>query len=309
MSSTPRVSIGLPVYNGENYLREALDALLAQTYEDFELVISDNASTDATEQICREYAARDARIRYVRQPRNLGAVPNQAFVFAESSGEYYKLAAHDDLYDPDLIRSCVEVLDAEPDVVLCHADMGYVDGSGALIRNYDYRIETDSPEAPVRFRSLLYADGGDDEYGVVRSSVLRRVKPCGSFHNSGRPYVAEIALNGPFRQVPRRLFYRRDHPERGDRHTTIAGVCANLDPRRRGQSSARLVAEYLLAYVDVIARSPISRRDKARCYRHLAAWLVAKARRDPRAVTRTVATGERDGSIRPATREAPGGTS
>jgi glycosyltransferase involved in cell wall biosynthesis len=307
MTPTPRVSIGLPVYNGENYLREALDALLAQTFEDFELIISDNASTDATESICREYAAKDPRIRYVRQQRNLGAIPNQAMVFALSQGEYFKLAAHDDLYDRDLIRSCVAVLDAEPDVVLCHADMAYIDGSGALIRDYDYAIETDSPEAAVRFRSLLHSDGGDDEYGVVRSSVLRRVRPCGSFHNSGRPYVAEIALQGPFRQVPRRMYFRRDHPERGDRHTTIAGVCANLDPRREGQSSVRLVAEYLLAYVSVIERSPISRREKLACHRHLAGWLLGKAGRGGGAAVRTLVTGERDGSIKPGVPDGVGG--
>jgi glycosyltransferase involved in cell wall biosynthesis len=75
MTAQPRLSIGLPVYNGEEYLAESLDALLGQTYEDFELVISDNASTDGTQELCRKYAARDSRIRYLRLPRNIGATP------------------------------------------------------------------------------------------------------------------------------------------------------------------------------------------------------------------------------------------
>jgi len=111
MTDRPRLSIGLPVYNGEEYLAESFDALLGQTYEDFELVVSDNASTDGTEAICRKYAAQDSRIRYLRLPRNIGATPNHNHVFAESRGELFKWASHDDLYGRDLLRLCVEALD------------------------------------------------------------------------------------------------------------------------------------------------------------------------------------------------------
>lgn len=124
MTDRPRLSIGLPVYNGEEYLAESLDALLGQTYGDFELVISDNASTDGTQDICREYAARDARIRYLRQPRNIGATPNHNQVFAECRGELFKWASHDDLYGRDLLRRCVEALDARPEVILAHMRPG-----------------------------------------------------------------------------------------------------------------------------------------------------------------------------------------
>jgi len=103
MNAVPRLSIGLPVYNGEKYLAEALDALLGQTYADFELIISDNASTDGTERICREYLARDPRIRYIRQPVNVGASPNHNIVFTESRGELFKWASYDDLYGRDLL--------------------------------------------------------------------------------------------------------------------------------------------------------------------------------------------------------------
>jgi glycosyltransferase involved in cell wall biosynthesis len=140
------------VYNGEEYLAESLDALLGQTYEDFELIISDNASTDGTEEICRKYAAKDSRIRYVRQPKNIGATPNHNYVFAESRGELFKWASHDDLYGRDLLRRCVEALDERPDVILAHSDQAIIDGDGhreALRVHARHR----SPHAPDRFRS------------------------------------------------------------------------------------------------------------------------------------------------------------
>ena len=275
----PRLSIGLPVYNGENFLTEALDACLAQTFTDFELIISDNASTDGTAAIIAEYAARDPRIRAFRQPRNIGGGPNQNFVLVQARGEYYKLTAHDDLYAPTLLERCVAVLDARPEVVLCHGDMAFIDAGGNELYRYVYDLTTDSPSAPERFRSLLYTPGGDDEYGVVRTAVARSVLPCGSYHNPGRPMVGEIALHGAFHQVPELLYYRRDHPDRGDRTPSISARSARMDPRRAGQSAARLVLEYVAAYVRVIHRAPIATADRVRCYRHLALWLMTAAGR------------------------------
>lgn len=273
----PRLSIGLPVYNGENYLTQSVDGLLGQSYGDFELIISDNASTDGTEEICRDYAAADRRIRYLRQPRNLGASPNHNLLFHQARGELFKWASHDDLYGPDLLASCVRALDEHPDAVLAHTDMAVVDESGTTVNKFDYALDTGSPWAPERFRALLYGEGGDDEYGVIRSEVLRRTPLQGSFHNPGRPFVAELALSGPFHQVHELQFFRRDHPDRGDRRGSVRAVCANLDPRRARQSTARLVAEYVTAYIAAIRRAPLSSADRRRCYLYLALWLGGRA--------------------------------
>ncbi|MGH3629557.1 MAG: glycosyltransferase family 2 protein, partial [Sciscionella sp.] len=129
-----------------------------------------------------------------------------------------------------------------------------------------------------RFRSLLFTDGGDDEYGVIRSEVLRRTRLQGSYHNPGRTLVAELALHGPFYQVPQLLYFRRDHVDRGDRLPTIRAVCANLDPCRAEDSITRLLGEYVLAYLTAIWRSPLSAADKWRCYSHLSQWLLRRAR-------------------------------
>jgi glycosyltransferase involved in cell wall biosynthesis len=132
MSAAPRLTIGLPVYNGENYLGEAIAALLGQTFEDFELIISDNASTDGTAGISRRYEKQDSRIRYVRQPRNIGIAPNHNFIVSEARGELVKWASHDDLYARDMMERCVQALDEHPHVVLANPWTAMIDGSGQV---------------------------------------------------------------------------------------------------------------------------------------------------------------------------------
>lgn len=283
MNHVPRLSIGLPVHNGENYLAESLDALLAQSYRDFELIIADNASSDGTERIGREYATRDPRVRYVRQSKNIGAAPNHNYVFEHSRGELFKWASHDDLYGTDLLARCVEALDARPEVVLAHAGTATIDGSAAVSEMFDYRMNTDSPDPAERFRALLFATGGDDFYGVIRSDVLRRIAPHASYHHADRTIVAELALHGPFHQVPELLYFRRDHPDRAERaNPTKRTRCANLDPRRADpvrNPTVRLLAEYVWGFVSVVRRSPLSRAQRRECYRHLARWLLSRAPR------------------------------
>jgi len=275
----PRLSIGLPVYNGEEYLAESIEALLGQTYEDFELIITDNASSDGTEDICRRYEAKDSRIRYHRLPRNIGAAPNHNHVFTLARGELWKWASHDDLYGRDLLLRCIEALDERPDVVLAHAGTAVIDGSSHIKVPFDYRIATDSPHAPLRFRSLLFEPGGDDFYGVMRSDVLRRVAPHDSYHHADRTFVAEIALHGPFYQVPELLFFRRDHPTRAERaNPTIPTRCANLDPRRAGQSTVRLLGEYVWGFVAAVRRAPLTSSQRRECYRYLGQWLASRMR-------------------------------
>ena len=88
------------------------------------------------------------------------------------------------------------------------------DEYGDVIDTFDYTLATDSPSAPERFRSLLLTEGGDDFYGVIRTSVLRRIPPHASYHNAGRKLVMELSLHGAFHQVPEVLYYRREHPGR-----------------------------------------------------------------------------------------------
>ena len=116
----PKVSIGLAVYNGERYLRQAIESILGQTYTDFELIISDNASTDSTQQICLEYAAEDGRISYHRNATNIGGANNENLTFRKAKAPYFRWAAHDDYVAPQLLERCVAILDTHPDVVLAY---------------------------------------------------------------------------------------------------------------------------------------------------------------------------------------------
>jgi glycosyltransferase involved in cell wall biosynthesis len=277
------LSIGLPVYNGEHYLAESLEALLGQSYEDFELIVSDNASTDGTAEVCRRYEKLDSRIRYIRQPRNIGCAPNHNVLVQHARGELFKWASDDDLYARDLLRLCVEALDEHPDVVLAHSWTAMIDTSGAVTNAIEYPLATSSARAPERFRSMLFDEGGDDDGGVIRMEVLRRTAPLDSYYHSDRTIIAELALHGPFYQVPDWLYFRRDHPDRALRaFPTVRTWCTNLDPRRADRlrhPTARLWAEYIWGYVAAIRRAPLSPADRRECYRHLAQWAANRARR------------------------------
>jgi glycosyltransferase involved in cell wall biosynthesis len=279
--AAPRLTVGLPVYNGENYLAESLDSLLSQSYEDFELIISDNASTDGTADICRRYEKQDSRIRYVRLPRNIGLAPNHNFLVKEARGELFKWASHDDLYARDLLKHCVAGLDDDPRVVLAHSWTAMIDGSGTITRKVEYPLATASLRAPERFRSALFADGGDDTGGVMRTAVLRRTPLHGSYHHADRTVITEVSLYGPFYQAPDWLYFRRDHPERAERACpTMRSRCANMDPRRADRlrnPAARLYGEYIWAYVAMIQRAPLSAADRRECYRSLAQWVASRA--------------------------------
>ncbi len=281
MTAMPRLSIGLPVYNGENYLAESLDALLGQSYENFELIISDNASTDGTGDICRRYGKRDSRIRYIRQVRNIGLAPNHNVVLREARGELFKWASNDDLYARDLLKCCIEALDEYPQVVLAHSWTAMIDSTGAVTRADRYRLATASSRAPERFRSMLFDTGSDDSEGVIRTSVLRQVSPYNSYQRSDRTLTAEIGLHGPFYTIPDWLYFRRDHPEAAVRaYPKVQTWCANLDPRRADRfrnPAVRLYAEYLWGYAAAIRRAPLSTADRSECYRHLARYVADRA--------------------------------
>ena len=282
MSRAPRLSVGLPVYNGSRYVAESIEALLGQTFEDFELIISDNASTDDTGDVCRRYEKADSRVRYFRQPRNVGLSPNHNFCVEKASAELFKWAAGDDLYARNLLESCVAALDEDPRVVLAHSWTAMIDGDGTVFQANAYPLVTSAPRAPERFRSVLNDSGGDDDGGVMRKEVLLRTAMKESYHHADRTIIAELALHGRFYQVPDWLYFRRDHPDRAERaHPSIRGRCANMDPRRGNRwrnPVPRLLAEYAYAYVRMIQRAPLTAAERRECFRYLAEWLTRRAK-------------------------------
>jgi glycosyltransferase involved in cell wall biosynthesis len=272
----PRVSIGLPVRDGENYLAETLDSILAQTYSDFELTISDNASTDGTEEIGRAYAARDERIRYFRNEKNLGAAENFNRVLELSAGEYFKWAAHDDLCAPEYLALCVEILDREPEVVLCYPRTRIIDGQGEFVEDYFDGFHLDSPKPNVRFRDVFRAPGlCNPVFGLMRARVLERTALIGNYAASDRVLLGELALHGQFYEVPEYLFLRRGHPQRSlAANVTDGEIAAWFDPAMRGKV---LLPRWrrLLEYLRAAQRAPLSQTERIRCYMQVARFVLS----------------------------------
>jgi len=230
-SRTPAVSIGLPVFNGETYLSQALDSLLGQTFPDFELIISDNASTDGTEQICREYQGKDPRIIYHRQSENKGAAANYNYVFQVSRARYFKWAAADDLCGPEMLEQCVTILDSHPDIVLCYPKTSIIDERGHVIRAYDDQWKLSSPEPTERFCSLLrQLQECNAVFGLIRSDVLTRTPLIGNYIHSDSCLLVELSLHGRFHELPERSFYRREHPEASSVDRSIDKQLEFFDP-------------------------------------------------------------------------------
>lgn len=221
---TPAVSIGLPVYNGERYLAEAIDAILAQTYRDFELIISDNASTDGTQAICERYAAADPRVRYDRLETNLGAAPNYNRLLDLARGRYFKWGAHDDNIRPTFLAQCVAVLDARPDVVCAYPATFVIDGEGAVMS--EYRDRLDLPQETPHERLVAYLRQNfmrgtgmcNPVFGLIRTEELRKTRLIQDFPASDRSLLGHLTLLGKFVELPEPLFERRVH----DNISTIA---------------------------------------------------------------------------------------
>ncbi len=214
----PHVSIGLPVYNGENFLAEAIDSILAQTFKDFELIISDNASTDRTEEICRDYAAKDSRIYYYRNDNNLGAVANYNLVFEKSSGRYFKWAAHDDIIAPTFLERCVKVLEQKPEVVLCFPGISYINERGSIQQASEGNLSIGAQSAAGRLYCFVNHQLKREDifwavFGLIRSAALRQTGLFGKYVASDQVLLMKLLLCGQFYEVSDPLYFRRVHPQ------------------------------------------------------------------------------------------------
>ncbi|MEW5977970.1 MAG: glycosyltransferase [Acidobacteriota bacterium] len=214
MNRIPKVSIGMPVYNGERYVGQALESLLGQTFADFELVISDNASSDSTRQICEELARRDTRVRYYYFSENIGGPLNFSRVFGLCRGNYVKWATADDYWAPQMLEKCVPILDHHPDVVLCHPRAQLVNWAGQKLEDYEDSLDLMESSPSQRFIRLLECVRLCNAHlGVIRADVMRKTKLMGDELASDIHFLAELALYGKFYQYPETLFYRRFHTE------------------------------------------------------------------------------------------------
>ena len=275
----PRVSIGLPVFNGERYLARAIDSILGQDFRDLELIICDNASADRTPEICAAYARRDARVRYLRNPRNLGAGPNYDRCFHLARGEYFKWAAHDDRLAPGHLSRTVAALDAAPGAVLCTtgvAEIGPDDEVRRVYRNAFPGIGSPSPAR--RLAALIHTRHEcEDFFGLFRRGALLGSSLHGTHSGSDRVLLAEMALRGPWTGVPEPLFLHREHDQRYTRAVLLPGDRSRaalwLDTAVPAARASRMfhLAVYR-HYLRVVRKNTRPGGARAACYAELLRW-------------------------------------
>jgi glycosyltransferase involved in cell wall biosynthesis len=269
-STLPAVTIGLPVYNSERFIEQSLRSLLSQTYRDFVLVVSDNASTDSTGAICQRYARADPRVQYYRNETNIGNPRNFNRVFELTKTQYLKWSTADDYWAPTFLELAMERMVADPSLALCYPQAVLVDAEGRKLEDYDEVMHVIQDDPAERFKNVIDTIRlAHQHLGVIRTACLRRTQLLGSYVASDVNLLAELALYGKFAELPERLFFRRMHKDsgswkRGDREHELrryhaAGAPSNDFRRWRGH----------LGFFSAVYRSPLPVTTKLRLYQYL----------------------------------------
>jgi glycosyltransferase involved in cell wall biosynthesis len=274
-----RVSIGVPVFNGARYLEACLDSLLAQTYRDIEILMSDNASTDRTPDICRAYRERDERVRYYRQPRNRGVGANYRFLVDHAGGEFFKWAAYDDICAPQFVERCVAALDRSPSDVLAFPDTTFIDGAGEPLPRVDGGVRWRNHPKPIGRLNDLLADHTRSfakwQFGVIRRDALVRTGLIRNYDASDLVLMAELALLGGFARVGDPLFGLRIHDATsGVANASPAELADWYDPDR-GDHYPLDRTTMFLGYLGAVVSSPLAAHEKAAGTGLVARWLLS----------------------------------
>ena len=270
----PRVSIGIPVFNGENFLEDAIRSVLAQSYQDLELVIADNASTDRTAEIGRDFAASDGRVRYLRNERNLGAAPNYNLVWEQSRGSLFKWLSHDDRILPEFVAQTVAALDAEPDAVLANGLVEYIDAQGKVFAHYPSVLGAAGGPSPAqRFAAMvLRSHSCVDFFGMVRREAMQGSLLHASFHGGDRAFLAQMALRGRLLQLQRPLVQMREHQSRYTRNQADARDRLLWHDSSLKRAATMPTLHLYRQYFHLVQQEQLSPAERRRCLLVLARW-------------------------------------
>lgn len=259
----------MPVYNGADYILRSISSIQNQDYGDFELLISDNASTDATEDICRDLSRKDHRIKYVRNSKNIGAARNYNKVFDLARGKYFKWAAHDDECHPAFLRQCVDFLEHSPDSVAMVYPLGeLIDEEGRTVVPVLDRIASSDPRPHRRLAHLLWSlNMCDPVFGLIKTGYLRRTQLIGPFFGADYVLLGELAMLGQIRELDQVLFRLRAHSRRSmAANPSVRERAAWYDPealRKRFviPNWERMVIELMKS----VGNSPLPVQEKVKC--------------------------------------------
>lgn len=261
MNDKPLVSIGLPVYNGEKYIELALDSLVSQDYKNFELIISDNASTDGTLGICKRYADRDARIAVIENAENHGASWNFQHVRDLARGSYFMWAAHDDLWDPNYISACVALLDCRPNAVVCCSRVLFIDEDGEPVDREFENLDTTGEGVADRLRTLLSQHFWCAIYGVMRTDQIQQITVGRRVWGADVVLLLEMLLSGEIVcSDDACLYYRVFHDK------SIETMYHDIDPNRRDWPRHAPYTEMIVSMLKVVHASKLARSQKLKSY-------------------------------------------
>jgi glycosyltransferase involved in cell wall biosynthesis len=286
----PPLAIGLPVRNGAAYLAEALESILGQTFTEFTVLVSDNASTDATPDIVADYRRADSRVSYVRQPVDLGAIGNFNDVFWRTEGEFFKWAAADDVLAPTFLDRCLAELRDTPDVAAVCSAIQHIDAVGNQLRtSQDLRGAT-SADPVTRFADFVRYDYDCGvNFGVQRREHVRRTRLLLPFWGSDRVYLAELALHGRFVVLPEPLLAEREHDAKlstqAARHN-LRGFSAD-----HGAGSDFLTWRHATELVRAVRAAQLTSAQRERAYAVLGRWAARNRVKFARSLVRGAATG------------------
>jgi glycosyltransferase involved in cell wall biosynthesis len=276
-NGSPTVSIALPVYNGENYLRETIGSVLRQTFEDFELLLLDNASTDGTSEICREAVERDRRVRYLPSEANRGLIWNHNRGVEPARGKYFMWIEHDDLIAEDYVNRCVKALNDDPKIVLCFTNTLVIDENGQRINHVSNHLDNSSPSSRIgsltRGHTLC-----DAEFGLMRMDTLKKTALHRYIIPSDLVLLCEMAIHGPFELIPEHVFVRRHHPDEiSHRSRSSRQVMLIHAPLRAGTFFIPSLVN-ARGFFDAIKSARLPWKERLKCYKHLMVWFWAQRR-------------------------------
>jgi len=207
---SPLVSIGMPLYNEERYLRQTLDSLIAQDYANFQIIISDNGSVDGTSNICQEYVAKDQRVHYYRNETNIGAAVNFQRVFELAQGDYFVWVAGHDLWHRTFLSRCLEILSQDASIVLCYPQALWINTDGQPLGLIPSSVETRGLDRISRLNVVLWGLGYCyPVYGLISSQALRKVSLGLQVIATDAIILAELSLLGAFAHISEPLLYMR----------------------------------------------------------------------------------------------------
>ena len=264
----------MPVYNGEIYIEEAIRSILNQTFTDFEFIISDNASTDKTENICRAYAATDRRIKYIRQNINIGLSNNFNHVVELSTGKYFKWVAHDDKHAETFLERCLEAIEKDSTAVLSYAKTKIIDENGDVIKSYNDNLDLRQPRPYQRVRYLLKnINLANVQYGVIRTNALKKTRLIGNYISADYITLLELCILGKFLEVPEYLFFRRDRTGNIRKMTPKEQAIlwfATSNQKMFRYPQIRLILEQWKS----VSLAEITLYEKIPCYFQLPQWVI-----------------------------------